>query len=42
MESNPAFVVGYLSLFGAIELQAFALVALAELGDIIESEHHVL
>ena len=35
-------VVGHKSLFGAVELEALALVALAQLGDIIETEYHIL
>ena len=42
VKRHAAFVVGDLSLFGAVELQALTLVAGAELGDIIETEHHIL
>ena len=37
-----ALVIGHQSLFGSVELETLALVALAELGDVIETEYHVL
>jgi len=42
MESHAAFIVSNLSLFGTIELKAFTLIALAELGDVVKTEYHVL
>ena len=42
VESDFAFVIGDFGFFGAVEHGAFAFVALAELGDIVEAEHHVL
>ncbi len=42
MECHAAFVVGDLGFFRAVEFEAFSLVAVAELGDIVEAEHHVL
>ena len=42
VESHAAFVVSDLGLFGAVENVAFSLVALTELGDVVEAEDHVL
>ena len=42
VECHASFVVGDFSFFGSVEFEAFALVAFAELGDVVETEHHVL
>ncbi len=42
VERHTTLVVGYLSLLRSVEFQTLALVALAELGDVIQTEHHVL
>ena len=42
MQGDATLVVGDLSLFGAVEFQTLTLGALAELGDVVEPEHHVL
>ena len=42
VEGHTTFVVGNLSLFGTVELQALTLGALAEFGDIVETKHHIL
>ncbi len=42
MERHATFVISDLCFLRSIELEAFTLVALAELGDIIKTENHVL
>ena len=42
MKCHFSFIVGNLSLLRSVELQSFTLVALAELGDVVKSEHHIL
>ena len=42
VEGDSALVVGNLSLLRSIELQALAFRALAELGDVVEAENHIL
>ncbi len=42
MQRHTTLVVGDLRLLGAVELEAFTLCTLAELGDVVQTEHHVL
>ena len=42
MKSHTAFVVSDFGFFGTVESMTFALVAAAQLGDIVQTEHHVL
>ena len=42
MHRHLTLVIGHQSLLGTVELESLALVALAQLGDIVETEYHIL
>ena len=42
VKSDTALVVGDLGFFRTVELESLTLVTVTELGDIVETEHHVL